>query len=281
MVNVRLFVVSLFAVAVIATLSKVASASSIAQAELSASGTALTLDQNPVVSAVLTVPGPTNGFTQSTQRYIFLVDDGTASMDVFAPSPLVGGYVPAIGDQLTISGPFSPFNGIPEMGAPTAITVNSSGKPTPAPLLETIPAMASYTTQPPTGTAYPSFAGHLVTLDNVSVSSATTGNYGTSNVSLTITDSSSNTMTAFYNPTTYSLPNQNLFGSPIARSGVNVTGLVQLFNSAPELLVMSIAPVPEPSTLVLGSISLIGVLAAWKKRTKSVNAAKAQSLAGG
>jgi len=69
----------------------------------------------------------TNGVT--TTRFIFLVDDGTGSMDIFAtPSggTLAGGYVPAVGDNLTMSGPFSPFSGIPEMGTPTAITKNSS-----------------------------------------------------------------------------------------------------------------------------------------------------------
>ncbi len=96
--------------------------------------TAATLDQNPVVSTVLSTPTSTNGL--ATTRYIFLVDDGTGSMDVFgqplAAAQLPGGYVPVAGDALTISAPNSPFNGIPELGSPTAITKNSSGNPTPA-----------------------------------------------------------------------------------------------------------------------------------------------------
>ena len=129
----------------------------------------------------------------------------------------------------------------------------------PAPLVETIPAMAGYTTQPTAGNPYPSFAGHLVTVQNVTISSLISGNYGAANVSVTLTDGSSNTLTGFYNPTTYALANQNLFGTPIARGPVNATGLIQLFSGAPELLIMKITPVvPEPSTLILGVLSMAG-----------------------
>jgi hypothetical protein len=238
-------------------------ASSIANAELSATGAAITLDQGPVVSDVLSTPTTTNGV--ATTRYIFLVNDGTGSMDIFGPTAsggaLVGGYVPAAGDNLTISGPFSPFSGIPEMGTPTAITKNSSGNPTAAPLIETIPAVAGYTAPPAAGNPYPAFAGHMLTFNNVTISSAVSGNYGTANVSVTIKDAASNSLTGFYNPTTYALANQNLFGTPIATGPVNVTGLLQIFSGAPELLMMKITPsVPEPSTFVLGLLSMVGLV---------------------
>jgi hypothetical protein len=270
MSKVQTFFVGTLASTLICLTSSSVFASSIAQVEMTASGTPATLDQNPVVSAVLSTPSTTNGVT--TTRYIFLVDDGTGSMDVFGPTAsggaLPGGYIPAAGDALTISGTNSPFNGIPELATPTAITKNSSGNSTPLPLLETIPGMAGYTTQPTTGNPFPSFAGHLVTLDNVSISSSTTGNYGTANVSVTLTDGSSNTMAGFYNPTTYALANQNLFGTAIATGPVNVTGLVQLFSGAPELLLMSVTPVPEPSACVLGAMSLLGLTTVWKLRSR-------------
>jgi hypothetical protein len=243
----------------------VARAGTVAQAELTATGTAVTLD-NPVVSAVLSTPSITNGVT--TTRYIFLVDDGSASMDFFGPTAsggaLPGGYIPAAGDALTISGTNSPFNGIPELATPTAITKNSSGNATPAPLVETIPDVAGYTAPPPAGTAYPSFAGHLVTFNNVTISSGTSGNYGTANVAVTLTDGASNTLAGFYNPTTYALANQNLFGTPIAAGPVNATGLLQLFGGAPELLVMSLTPAPEPGSLSVVLLALGG--AALRRR---------------
>jgi PEP-CTERM motif len=271
MTKARMFICSVVATTAVCLLGTNVLASSVATAELSASGAAITLDQNPVVSAVLSHPGPTNGFTQSTQRWIFLVDDGTGSMDVFAPisTPLPGGYTPTAGDNLTISGPFSPFNGIPEMGSPTALTKNSSGNPTPLPLSETIPGLAGYTTQPPAGNPYPSFAGHLVEINNVTLSGAS-GTFGTANIPLTITDGASNTMAAFYNPTTYSLPNQNLFGTAIPSGPVDAVGLVQLFSGAPELLIMNLTPVPEPSALVLSGLSLVGLVTARKLRSRPV-----------
>ena len=265
------YVSSALVTTVVLLLNSTAQANSIAQVQLTASGTLATLDQNPVVSAVLSTPTTTNGVT--TTRYIFLVDDGTGSMDMFGPTAsggaLPGGYVPAAGDALTISATNSPFSGIPELASPTAITLNSSANPTPAPLPETIPAMAGYTTAPTAGNPYPSFAGHLVTIDNVSISSATLGNYGATNVAVTLTDGSSNTMAGFYNPTTYALANENLFGTPIATGPVNVTGLVQIFSGAPELLLMSVTPVPEPSAFVLGAFSLMGLVIAWKSRYRS------------
>ena len=271
----HIFAASALVITATLLLNSTAKASSVAQVQLQAGATAATLDQNPVVSAVLSTPTTLNGVT--TTRYIFLVDDGTGSMDVFGTAngtpPANGGYNlptgPTVGDALTISGTNSPFSGIPELGSPTAITLNSSGNPHPAPLLETIPGMAGYTAQPPAGTPFPSFAGHLVTLDNVSISSATSGNYGAANVAVTLTDGSSNTMAGFYNPTTYALANQDLFGTPIATGPVNATGLVQIFSGAPELLLMSVTPVPEPSAFVLGGLSLMGLAIAWKARYRS------------
>src|SRR5450755_1385675 len=134
----RMLFAGLLAGAALQALACNVQASTIAQVELTASGTLATLDQNPIVSAVLSTPTTTNGVT--TTRNIFLLDDGTGSIDMFGPTAsggaLPGGYVPAAGDNLTISGTFSPFNGIPELATPTAITKNSSGNPVPAPLVE-------------------------------------------------------------------------------------------------------------------------------------------------
>ncbi len=155
---------------------------------------------------------------------------------------------------------------IPEMGTPTAITKISSGNPVPAPLVQTIPSMAGYTTQPTAGNPFPSFAGHLVTVQNVMISSLITGNYGTANVSVTLTDGASQSADRFYNRRRYSLPNQNLFGTPIARGPVDVTGVIQLFSNVPELLIMSITPsVPEPASLALVVIA-VGSVALRRRR---------------
>lgn len=268
MTKAGMYVRSVLAIAAVCFAGTRAQGVTIAVAELTPSGTLITLDNHPVVSAILSTPFTTNGFTQSTPRWIFLVDDGTGSMDMFnAASSFPAGYTPTVGDALTISGTNSPFMGVPELGTLTSITKNSSGNPTPLPLIKTIPQLATYTTAPTPGSPYPSFAGHLVEIDNVTISSSTTGNYGSSNVFPTITDSSSNTIEALYGPNTYSIQNQNLFGTPISTGPVDVTGLVQIFGGAPEFLPFSVTPVPEPSTFALGALSLVG-LVAWKKRLR-------------
>src|SRR5262249_9636406 len=112
-----------------------------------------------VVSAILSTPNPTNGVTLT--RWIFLVDDGTGSMDIFANNPLPSGYTPTLGDKLMITGRNNPFSGIPEMDTLTAISKISAGNTVPNPLVKTIPDLAGYTVGPPAGTAYPDFAGHM------------------------------------------------------------------------------------------------------------------------
>ena len=56
-------------------------AASVAQFEALASGTVGTLDQNPVISAILSQPGTVNGFTYS--NWAVLLNDGTGSIDLF------------------------------------------------------------------------------------------------------------------------------------------------------------------------------------------------------
>ncbi len=58
------------------------------------------------------------------------------------------------------------------MASPTALTKVSSGNPVPNPLVKTIPHLAGYTTAPATGSPYPDFAGHLVTVNDLTLSGA-------------------------------------------------------------------------------------------------------------
>jgi hypothetical protein len=130
--------------------------------------------------------------------------------------------------------------------------------------------MAGYTAQPPAGSPYPSFAGHLVELDNITLTNPSATTFGTTNITMTLTDTGSHTMAGFYNPTTYSLPNANLFGQTVPSGPVNATGLIQIFQGAPELLLMSLTPVPEPSTLVLGAGGLIALIGYARRRARLI-----------
>jgi fibronectin-binding autotransporter adhesin len=245
MVCQRLFPTIALALAMIFVGADNASSSTVAQVEATPLNTpGQTLDQGPVITAVLSTPNPTNGLTLT--RWIFLVDDGTGSMDVFnaASSAVFTGYTPTAGDKLTLTGTNSPFSGIPELATLTALTKVSSGNPIPNPLVKTIPDLAGYTTAPATG-PYPDFAGHLVTVNDLTLSGAS-GVFGTANIALTGTDPTANKLAVFYNPTTYSIPNANFFGTTIPTDPVNVTGVIQIFSGAPELIVISMTPFVAP-----------------------------------
>src|SRR5436190_5029712 len=243
----KILTIGMIVMAAVILSAEYATASTVAQVQLLPGNTpGQTLDQNAIISAILTTPGATNGFTQTTQRWIFLVDDGTGSMDIFNPlSTFPAGYTPTIGDKITLTGRNNPFSGIPEMDTLTAISKVSSGNPVPNPLLKTISDVAGYTTAPAVGSPYPDFAGRLVTFNNLTLTGAS-GTFGTANITLTGTDTAANKLAVFYNPTTYSLPNANLFGKSVPTDPQNVTGIIQIFNNLPELIVMSMSPFVAP-----------------------------------
>jgi hypothetical protein len=232
-----------------------ATASTIAQVEAQASGTPATLDQNPVVTAVVTIQGTFNG--KSYPSNSFLVNDGTGSMEIFGvPNPPASpSYTPTVGDAITVSGTYSPFHQIPEIGTVTAISKVSGGNPVPAPITATIPQM-NVPTLPFT------LATYLINLNDVTITGAP-ATFGITNFSATITDSSSNSMALFYWPTSLGVSNINLFGMSVPSGPVNMTGIVSVFTPAsgpavPEFSPLTITPVPEPAT---GALAVIGAAA--------------------
>ena len=219
-------------------------AASISTIETQASGTAVTLDTSPVVTAILSQPGTWNGKTYT--GWSFLVQDSTGSIDVFATATVLSGlsYTPSVGNIITsISGSYSPFHQIPEIATPTALTSDGTAGTVPGPVLTTIPAI-NVATEPF------STAGYLLELDNVTIGGIS-GAFGITNLTGTITDGSSNSMTFYYWPTSYSVSNANLFGQAIPTSPVNMTGFVSVYNGVAEFTPLTITTVPEPSTLVL------------------------------
>src|SRR5262249_26389014 len=108
-----------------------AGADTIGHVETFASGTLATLDQNPVVTAVLSQPGTVNGVTYT--NWSFWLNDGTGSLAGFGHMPAGSAYTPTLGDAISVSGTYSPFHQIPELGTLTAIGLVSSGNSVPAP----------------------------------------------------------------------------------------------------------------------------------------------------
>ena len=243
-------------------------AQTVAQVEALPPGTAgATLSSDPVITAILSAPGTVNGRTYT--NYAILANDGTGSIDIFGHLPAGSTYVPAIGDTITASGTYSPFDGIPELATLTAISPVSSGNAIPAIGTSTIPVLDN-------GTPPLSVVEYLWNINDVTISSGTNvltpgETFAPSTLSLTITDTGSNSMELFYWPTSYSAVSANLFGSTIPTSGpVDVTGFVSTFNGAAEFNVLTITPVPEPATVVLFAMGLFSLaILGWRRRRQN------------
>jgi len=252
--------------------------------------------QDPVVTALLSTPGTVAGKIYG--NWSFLVNDGTGGALVFASSAslVAAGYTPTVGNGLDLKGTYSPYHSLPEVGTVTQATVTSTGHSVPGPVTgmningiltdcaangQTVTAGTISTTVLPND-----IGARLVTLDNVWLSSAgTSSGYvvsgstcGTGNLQAFLNDgSSTNTMSFYYWPTSYSVSLANLYGQPLDISGAshyNMTGFITDFPGLPGGLVefspISITPatpVPEPGTLALtGSLAAIAAIAYVRRR---------------
>jgi hypothetical protein len=242
-------------------------ASTIASVETQATGTSAAIgqtgDPTPVVTSILSLAGSyTEGALSKTYTSdAFLVNDGTGSLEFFG-TPAALGYTPTVGDGLSATATYSPFHLIPEVASPFAITKASSGNTVPGATVTTIPAVNVAVTPE-------NLAGYLLELDNVTISSGTSvltpgETFGTTNLTLTITDGSSNAMTMFYYESSYSAAFVNLANMVIPSGPVNMTGFVDVFTSGttstPEFNPITITVVPEPASLTLLGLGAIAIL---------------------
>ena len=242
-------------------------ASTIATVETQATGTSAAIgqtgDPTPVVTSILSLAGTyTEGSLSKTYTSdAFLVNDGTGSLEFFG-TPAALGYTPTLGDGLSATGTYSPFHQIPEVASPFAITASTTGNAIPGATLTTIPAVNVATTPE-------NLAGYLLELDNVTISSGssvlTAGEtFGTTNLTLTLTDGSSNSMTMFYYESSYSAAFVNLANMVIPSGPVDMTGFVDVFTSGatstPEFNPITITAVPEPASLTLLGLGTIAIL---------------------
>jgi len=233
-------------------------ANSISRVETDASGTPDTIgdvngngDPIAVLSAILSQPSTGDGYTYTS--WAMLANDGTGSLDVFGKIPAATPYTPTVGDGITASGTYSPFDGIPEIESLTSIVQYNTGNPVPSPILTTIPAINAVTTS--------SFnlLEYLVTLDNVYFTSFTAnGLFPThANLDFTATDGT-NTLEGFYWPSSYSTEDP-FAGTPIPTGTVDMTGFLSVFGTEVQFTPISIVPEPASlSLLALGGISLLG-----------------------
>jgi hypothetical protein len=234
-----------------------AMANSISRVEGDTSGTVDTIgdvngngDPVAVVSAILSQPGTGDGYTYS--NWSFLANDGTGSLDLFGKIPAATPYTPTVGDGVTATGTYSPFDGIPEIESLTSITKYNGGNTVPSPIVMTLPQVNAVTASDYSHLEY------LLTLNDVSI--VQTGTWPThANMDFTITDQNTTTE-GFLWASSYSVEDQ-FAGTAIPGGLVDMTGFLSIFSGVPQFTPVSITVVPEPASLgllALGGITLLG-----------------------
>jgi hypothetical protein len=246
--------------------SGVASASTIASLYATTSATVVTV--SGTVTAIL-------GNNPSATSDTFVIADGTGSVELFeiATSTYTANY----GDNITVTGADSVFDGAPEYdNTGTTISVNTVGSGVQGPpMVVTIPTFnASGTGNGSSGgttnsfgdSAIPPVAEAYVELEDVTLT--TTGDAPVTSLSgstsYTIHDTLANTATMFTEgSTTYA--NQVLAAysgvSSATLSGpMNITGFVDMFKGEAELYPLSFSPVPEPASAALLGMGALAVL---------------------
>jgi hypothetical protein len=210
----------------------------------------ITLGSDPVITAILSEPGTFNGLTYTS--WGFLVSDGTGSIDIYGKLPSGSTYVPTVGDSITATGEYDPYEQLPELESLTSISLVSSGNSVPSVGVSTIPTLNQSTL--PYGVA-----GYLWTLDDVTISGLSITTFGTADETGEITDGDGNSMELYYYPKDYSLAS-DLSGTAVPTSPVDMTGFVSVYDGTAQFTVMSIATVPEPATLALCGLGGLALL---------------------
>jgi len=241
----------------------------------------------PVISAILSTPG-TYTVGTSTHTYTswaFDATDGTGSLDMFGKMPSGSTFVPAVGEGMSATGTYSPFDGIPELETLTAISAQPTSVAIPAPIPITVAGVAgSQSVQGSTTLNNKVLANglssYIVSLSDVKI----TAGYGTTvnpyatvfpnyaqatvaTESYTITDTGGNTAEMFDWVTSYST--DDLFGGTAVPTGlVNMTGFVDSFAEFVPMTITS-ANAPDASStmamLGIGSMVCLGFARRFKK----------------
>jgi DNA/RNA endonuclease YhcR with UshA esterase domain len=261
-ITTRLLLTAAVATGSLGLLQTGANAQTAAQIEANGAAAAVNLD-NATITAILSAPGTSDGYTY--KNWAFLANDGTGSIEVFASSSAtaLAGYTPTVGDLINVSGAYAPYQGIAELSTPTALSLISQGNAVQSPILSTVAAVNVTALN---GEGLGAASEYLVTLDNVTLSGATTfASHG--NTTLQMTDSTGS-MTMYQWASSYSTAGL-LGGTAVPTGPVDVTGFLDFYagSSESEFVPTSIVAVPEPTTLALcGGASVLGLVAARRRK---------------
>jgi hypothetical protein len=231
-----------------AGLSAPVMAQTVADVDSQASGTAATVNDNAIVTAVLS-----SNATEST----YLLQDSTGAIEGFdIPDAGDNGANPAsnpvVGDIVNLSGAFEPFHELPEIetksGVATASeTIVSTGNPAPADITYTVVDLQNGSTA---GGADLLEIGDLDNVTFVETGDFTTANEN-SNEDFEVTDGS-------LIGQVFISSSSPLFNTPIPTSPVDIHGYLSIFASTPDtdfefdlLGANPITVIPEPASIGL------------------------------
>ncbi|HTS16337.1 MAG TPA: PEP-CTERM sorting domain-containing protein [Verrucomicrobiae bacterium] len=241
----------------------------------------VTWDSSPIVTAIGSQPGVFGGHT-FTGWSIFAADTSPGSMDVFVSASTLAALPGApssfsVGDMLKLNGQWSPFHSLPEIAFSSVAASNnfintlSTGNTVPAAPAFSVSALTSSGMGANYQPGSLSIAGYYLEITNAVITSSigmTTLPSYNSNISsetFTIADSTGS-MTCFDWTTSYSASTQ-LAGTPIGNGYTyDVFGFVSYNGTTGPMEFTPLAVVPEPSTLVLAGLGMIGGLLALRRR---------------
>jgi len=247
----------------------------------------------PVISYILSTPGTYNvGLGSHTYTsWAFDATDGTGSMDMFGKIPAAdSSFVPAVGEGISATGTYSPFDGIPEIETLTAISAKTPAAAIPTPQVISVtglPGSLSVTgsTLLNNKVLANGLSSFLVAINDVTITAGYGTNvnpfaavfpsytdvansgFNTGTETYTITDSGHNSAEMFDWVTSYST--DDLFGGTAVPTGpVNLTGFVDSFGEFVPMTITSAAVPDASSTMALlgiGSAVCLGFVRRFKK----------------